>query len=546
VLVYRDAGREAVTAEVFGALDRRLRAPMDADAALTILIDAGMLEAALVDAAQPHEDEPSCAQAALRAFSEAAGRLVLEPTTERARQALARLEQARGFAHAKTVTMKTPEGYAWYALHPAAYAAAARRFADQNPEGPVTVVGLRSVGTSLAAVAAAALERAGRVVFSMTLRPRGHPFDRRPVLGPELERRLLRQAENGASFLVVDEGPGLSGSSLTGTAQALAALGVSDGRISLMPANDVDGSNFVSESARAAWPRFRRFPAATDLTFPPSLTGTEDLSGGLWRRRLGLRGVPVAPQHERIKRLDEPAGTLWRFGGLGCFGEATRERASAAAQAGFSPTVLDLKDGFLALSFIEGRPLRVRDRPQVIERAVAYLRWVGAERGIGATADLEPLKVMIRRNTELAFGTDGRLAALERVALSPVEAVHVDGRLSPQEWVATADRVLKTDGFDHGDDHFLPGPTDPTWDAAGFAIEWGLDDPAAHAFATAVGGEGMAARLPFHLVAYAAFRLGMTTMSADGVTGADRAGLRAQAARYRAVLDRALDRLNAS
>src|SRR5690606_32203487 len=82
------------------------------------------------------------------------------------------------------VVARTPEGFAFYALHPAQYARAAAIWASERTPGPVTVVGLRSAGTSLSAVVHVVLERLGFAVRSFAVRPRGPAWDRRPVLAP--------------------------------------------------------------------------------------------------------------------------------------------------------------------------------------------------------------------------------------------------------------------------------------------------------------------------------------------------------------------------
>jgi hypothetical protein len=122
-----------------------------------------------------------------------------------------------------------PEGYAFYALHPALYAAAAARL----PPADWRVIGIRSIGTGLAAVAASAL----RAPPPVTVRPGGHPFSRELRLAPELKAEW---AAHDGSFAVVDEGPGLSGSSFGAVADALERLGVPRERIAFLPGHGGD------------------------------------------------------------------------------------------------------------------------------------------------------------------------------------------------------------------------------------------------------------------------------------------------------------------
>ena len=73
------------------------------------------------------------------------------------------------------------------------------------------MIGIRSIGTSLAAVVAAA----GKGETSASVRPGGHPFARTLSIGVRMTGKLLVAADAKGTrrplFAVVDEGPGLSG-----------------------------------------------------------------------------------------------------------------------------------------------------------------------------------------------------------------------------------------------------------------------------------------------------------------------------------------------
>jgi hypothetical protein len=111
--------------------------------------------------------------------------------------------------------------------------------------------------------------------------------------------------------------------------------------------------------------------------------------------------------------------------------------------------------------------------------------------------------------------------------------------------------VFKTDGVDHGDDHFLPAATDIGWDVAGFATEWGLGEEACADFAAEAAREAgdphLPDRLPFYQAAHLAMRTGWTEVAASTLpAGPDQRGLRRMHARYWAGLERALQRLAAA
>ena len=77
----------------------------------------------------------------------------------------------RGFADEVSIRTKRAEGYAFYALYPEAYLAAARR---SGLESRTCVIGIRSIGIGLAALVAAALGAPARSRCGRS----GHPFRR--------------------------------------------------------------------------------------------------------------------------------------------------------------------------------------------------------------------------------------------------------------------------------------------------------------------------------------------------------------------------------
>src|SRR5215210_5874786 len=207
------------------------QAAPDHEEAIHLLISAGMLEAALVDRIFPSADGTSAIARRLREAACALGRAVWHTWGGRPAEARRWLEQsAATLAYLQlqqlpsSVEVTIPEGYAYYAVYPEMYLEAARRFHYIHIPRTAVCLGLRSIGTSLSAVVAGTLEELGCTVASFTLRPRGHPFDRRPVVTSELAEMLQR--ERAATFLLIDEGPGISGSSLASTAELLNHLGI--------------------------------------------------------------------------------------------------------------------------------------------------------------------------------------------------------------------------------------------------------------------------------------------------------------------------------
>lgn len=407
------------------------------------------------------------------------------------------------------IEISVPEGFAYYALDPELYRRSARRFVYELRPERVAVIGIRSIGTTLAAVVAEEVPNA-RV---WTVRPRGHPFERQVRVDYEIARAWLTW---GGHFAIVDEGPGLSGSSFASVAECLSGLGVRDERIVLLPAWAPDGSAFVNENARRRWERHRKY--WTPFEDLHRFDDAEDLSAGKWRDLLRTRPA-VQPQHERRKYLRD--GRLYKFAGYGRYGRAKLDRAERLA--GWVPQALGLEDGFLVTRWVEGTPARP-DR-ELVEHAARYLAAVAHEFPTGEAADLEPLAQMIEQNTRRAWSA----------ALPEAAAVTLDGRMLRHEWLATAEGIVKTDALDHGDDHFYPGPQDIAWDLAAFGVEFECEERLIECYARVSGDRDIASRVPFYRAAYLAFRLGYCEMAAGALEGsADGARFRRERARYEA------------
>jgi hypothetical protein len=552
MIVFRDQV-ERVRTQVFLDLRRAAARPgLDHDEATSLLVDLGMLEAALVDLETPEADAWSPVAEGTRAACLAAARLLAG--TGEAEALAAALGRLAALPLPAEVELRAPEGFAYYGLHPETYLAAARSFAAETAPAKAVVIGLRGIGASLSAVVAAGLEAAGWQVRSLTLRPRGHPFDRRPALRPELGRWL--RARGDAWFLIVDEGPGLSGSSFGGTAALLGELGVPDERIAFFPSHRPDPAAFVSADAKARWPRHPCCHVPFDAALLPAAPwpeGSRELSGGAWRALLydpGESRPAVLPWQERRKFLSPgPPPVLHKFVGLGRFGARARRRAEALAAAGFAPPVEGLRHGYLAQRFVPGRPLRRGQAdPAFLRFAARYLGHLGRHFATGEAACPRSLLPMIEVNVTEALGAaPGSALARHAAALPAAPAVALDGRVLAHEWLRTEDGFLKTDATDHHADHGFPGSADIAWDVAGLGIELGLAEGAraelAEAVAAELGDPPLRHRLPFYAVAYLAFRVGHTHFAAASLgTAPDGRRMRQAFTRYRALLAQALGR----
>lgn len=548
------------------------------DAAVAALIDFGVLEAAVADALAPRADDTTPTIDALGRCSVAFGRVLAASWAEQATTpAVAALSEALaaldGDAMPARVRGTVPEGYAYYALTPEMYLDAANRFAAARPPGRALVVGIRGIGTGLSGVVAAALAAHGWSVARCTVRPRGHPFARVVEVGPRLARAFATAGE----CLVVDEGPGLSGSSFAAAAASLGRAGTPDERITFVPSWDADGSTFVSADAAAAWRRHRRVVADFDATWIATgrlrnaigIDGAwRDLSAGSWRDVVyaatpasgDVRGScttrpAVHPRHERRKYLVEDttgARTFVKFAGLGRYGSSKMARAAALAEAEFAPPVACVTAGFLVRPFVAGTPVVATSTDdRAVATAARYLAFIRRTFALDASPSIERVAEMVTTNVGEGLGTEwiGRAESILRAASPAVRdapAVAIDGRMLAHEWLRGPDgRLLKTDALDHHADHFFPGCKDIAWDVASAIEELALDEGAATAlvarYATAAHDPSITRRLPFHRVAYLGYRLGYATLAATTLEpSSDREAFAALASEYRARLGHVL------
>lgn len=464
------------------------------------------------------------------------------------------------------IEVALPEGFAFYAVYPESYLAGAERLRGL---GPVLTVGLRSIGTTLAAIVAGALDAPS----PLTVRPVGHPFDRHLSLAPALAAELA--SAPSSLIAVVDEGPGLSGSSFAAAIRTLEDLGVASERIHLLPSHPGEPGPEAGGPTRAAWSRVRRHVATFDdvvlgADAPEQRLGSwfadlvgealaplEEISGGAWRALEGSPEPgwpPAQPSFERRKFMLRAASGPWllKFAGLGGIGLGKLDRARALAEAGFSPPPAGWRHGFLAEPWLAAPRLTLAGstrlgRAALVARVGAYLgfrsrAFTAPDR---AGASLETLAVMARHNLREGLGEDvaqrfepllSSATGLQRL----VRPIETDGRLHAWEWLDSPGGLLKTDALDHHAGHDLVGCQDVAWDIAGAIVEFDLSGTEADALAAVVEGASgrpvHTALISFLRPCYLAFQLGSWTMSAAAASSLERDPIDTLLARYRGQL----------
>jgi hypothetical protein len=287
-------------------------------------------------------------------------------------------------APAQNFTVKLPEGFAFYTLFAEQYIAAAQRWIAANSQAAqqeVVVAGVRSIGTTLSALVLAVLQSASWKARRITVRPSGHPFER--------QVQLSTRAVRGASLaIVVDEGPGLSGSSMAATAQALHEAGIQKSNVSFLPGHSGEPGNYSSADGQNWWrhtPRYvvplsemrwngRALPEhlshETERLCEEFVVSIEDVGGGAWRNTAYSNASDwpaVCAPFERTKylcTLRNGERVVWKFEGMavGTTGRAACEEVFAVqkerAAAAWTMPPLGALCGFVMTPWPEGGRLR--------------------------------------------------------------------------------------------------------------------------------------------------------------------------------------------
>jgi hypothetical protein len=548
------------------------------DPARQLLVRVGQLEQALEDTAPGHP-----ATASVRSATDLAGAAfvsdwdVLSGSRAHANGGPDAIDRLADLLHdvrsapSLSVRVKVPEGFAFYTLYPEQYCVAASRWCDENATAAaagvrrVLVAGVRSIGTSLSAVVAAVLTARGFDAVRVTVRPTGHPFDRRTTLPGDVAAHGFTHA------LVVDEGPGISGSSMAAVAQACEDIGIPPEHIAFLPGHGHEPGHAASATVRQRWTRTKRYvvpladlrwggrslpellAAATERLLGCRIFGVADFSAGQWRRQIvaGAAGpTPLAfAPFERTKYLATTSlgrSLLWKFAGLNGAAEQDFARLIALADKGWTPAPRALEHGFIAVGWHDAQGLTPQAIPKSITSGTLW-DYISAAAGPPLSPDeqresLRRLSEMLFWNTKESLGdvaADRTRRWADRMDTRPRSLAvprYGDGRLAPHEWLVSWPRwLIKTDPVGHDRDHTIVGPQPLAWDVAGALVEWQLDSLPFPETAPIDPAE-----LPFYRAAYAAFRLGMCSLCASMLApdAPDHARLLHAADRYRADLRR--------
>jgi hypothetical protein len=413
----------------------------------------------------------------------------------------------------ETISVSPPEGFSYYGLNPRDFIDLALHIGRVGE--PAAVIGIRSIGVTLSAVVAAALDSPEFHVDRISIRPSGHPYDRVACFKPDQIRWIQKHYARGSQFLIVDEGPGRSGSTFLSVAEALVACEIPRDRITLLGSRLPVPAELCTEAAEDRWSRFKFHPIETRSC--ERFRGHPYLGGGQWRRLFiaDETAWPASwPQMERSKFLSPDGNWLFKFDGMGRIGEEVRDRAQVLSRTGLGCSIQEAVDGYSRYQVVDGRPLRTSDISSEILNHIARYCGMRSSEFQMTTKQGEPLSNMVKFNIQQEFNSD---CIVTEQDLSIEKLIIADGRMQPHEWLMTTSGViLKSDAASHGDDHFFPGPTDIAWDVAGTIIEWTLEGDARAFFIDRferISGRKLGRQLDAYCLAYSIFRMGVCAMA---------------------------------
>src|SRR6185437_6143494 len=162
--VFREGHREvhgpSFLREVLDAFQHALSPDVGADQIISALLLSGELESALADLGSP--------SVATEAITDLLADLLVNRAAVLSEVKIKELNLSH-IAVPEHISISPPEGFVYYALHPSDFANLARQVPEHAK--PVAVIGIRTIGTTLSAVVAAANRQLSRPAERITVRP---------------------------------------------------------------------------------------------------------------------------------------------------------------------------------------------------------------------------------------------------------------------------------------------------------------------------------------------------------------------------------------
>lgn len=508
LFVFRKWREPLSTQELITQLKKEMARVAAGHPAIDALVRAGEIEAGLADSRSPEEGKIAAVVDHLAAV--ACGSL----PPDKLRADATQLEQVQS---PETIWCSHPEGFSYYGLHPLSFVDFARQYSAQLSR-TTAIIGIRTIGPVLSAVVMAALRQYGKEAERITVRPQGEPYHRHTNFDPVQARWITAGLERAADFVIVDEGPGFSGSTFLSVARALEAAGVPASRIILVGSRPFELSTHAASVVGAGQTRqYRRYSIAQ--TIMPPADAPIYIGNGFWREKL-YQNLPQWPacwtELERTKYLSGDGRYLLKFEGFGRFGQRSQQHHATLAEENFPPCASEFADGFARYEFIQGRPLCPQDLSAALLARIAAYCAFRMKNFPAHAADPETLSNMLRLNLNLELGIHSTPVTI------PIEhPVYADCCMMPHEWLLTSgNQVVKCDAVGHAEGHLLPGPVDICWDLAGAITEWQLSDEQTEFFLEQYqkrSGDDPRSRMATYLLLYAVFRMAFCRMGATSM-----------------------------
>lgn len=418
---------------------------------------------------------------------------------------------------------KLPEGYAFYGHYPEAFFLSAEKFyKDYSPE-TVYCIGIRSIGISFAAAAAAYLDDKGCSIHLTSVRTRGDYENRYISIDPSYLVKL--NSNKNAYYLIADEGSGLSGSSFDITAEFLSSRGISDNKIIFLSTSGADSKDLKHKSYHTSFDElWINSGKLKELIETDNLT---DLSCGKWKDVISVSndGIVIDPDEEKKKFLTEKEDGkyLVKFIGLGSHGKDIYTRLKKLSESGFVPDVIKYTGGFLISKFILGEPLnQASHSKEFLKFAADYFSFIEENFKSEPSKNPDELFEMILENIKETMGEEWCATINEHhdsfINHIRKEASYIDRNIHPYEWIKSSERFYKTDAAEHSHDQRFPGCQNIAWDIAGFLIDFQLKEEEINYFLSFFKKErfpNLVNDLPYYYIAYLSYRIGYLSIKSD-------------------------------
>lgn len=340
------------------------------------------------------------------------------------------------------LTISIQEGFAYYAVYPEQYRRAVDKYFLEN-KNDVVVIGLRNIGTALSAVVSSELIRNNINVKSFTLRPRGEWYNRYQIFSQKLKTFIYEN--KNSNFLIVDEGPGKTGTSISGTIKELNKLGITFNNIIIFPSYYPDLSKLDE-----VWSKCKIYVQL----FNPIEENKK------YEKIEKIEGKNIFDKL-KYKLHYNNDNYFCKFVGLGEYGIKAFDKAKIFYENDFSPEPLKLEDGFIYFKYIDNFLKKDYIVEDFLIFAAKYYSFLIKKFKTIPSHSFNELDEIISYNLN------------EKIQRKFEEqyAIEIDGLPELSSFCKIGNKFYKTGNNNYPLRHTLPGNIDYHYDLAAFIIE---------------------------------------------------------------------------